>query len=190
MDFRRLVTSRFKLLIVISLLTVLFLVACVDTKQQDWKRIDSPSLGISIQIPESWAMYFADGVLYLGSSQAALDRKMYADEAGVSIAPAILEDLDGADEPITVVENFMLRFNHAANSLEVTSETRQRTIQGQPAATIGFEGDIGDQKGIFTFTAIVQGERAIVIFTVDGSTDGRFETILDQIVTSVIMRAP
>ncbi|MBN2146937.1 MAG: hypothetical protein JW726_06095 [Anaerolineales bacterium] len=174
-----------KQLLVGCLLLTVLLSACSEAEDSGWKRIESPSLHLSVSVPDDWVMSFESDVLYLSSSQEALDSKVYEEQAAVSLAITGLEELEGAAEPSEIVDNFLLRFSRTSDDLQVTSETTPGKVQGQPSASASFHGVIGEQEGDYTLTAIVHDQQAIIIFTIDGSAEGSFAKILAQITSSV-----
>jgi hypothetical protein len=181
--------SRITLLAALLLLALLSS-ACQPALDEGWKLVESESLGIAIAVPDTWAVSFADGALYLGSTQNALDRQDFTGEAGVSITPASLSDLKDDTDPLEIVDTLMIPFSNAVENLVVTQEITSTTLMGYPAATTAFTGMIDQKQGLYTLTAAVmeKDQNALMIFTVDGSEDGHFAAILAEIVASVSLK--
>ena len=144
----------------------------------------------SVAIPEAWVVSFADGAVYLGSTQAAMDSQDFQGEAAVSITPAALSDLKDDSDPKEIVDTFMIPFSNAVENLVVTQDITSSTLLGYPAASIAFTGMIDQSQGSYTLTALVieEEQNALMIFTVVGSEDGHFADTLADIVASITLK--
>lgn len=182
--------TRRKTLLAALLLIVLLLSACEPALEEGWKRIESETMGLSVAIPETWVVSFAEGAVYLGSTQAAMDSQNFQGEAAVSITPAALSDLKDDSDPKEIVNTFMIPFNNAVENLVVTQDITSSTLQGYPAASIAFTGIIDQNQAAYTLTALVieEDQGALMIFTVDGSQDGHFADTLADIVASLTLK--
>lgn len=169
-----------------GLLCLSFLLAgCSGANAVPMDDYESTDLGIVLGKPESWVLEEADGVLYMATTQDALDSQALEDQAAISISTSTTYDFNDMEDPVAIVNEFMSRFQSTNEGLEITQETAALTIQGQSAAQTAFNGTVANQPGFFTLSAIVRDGKVIVLFSIDGSTDSHYAEVIQQVTDSL-----
>ena len=75
------------------------------------------------------------------------------------------------------------------SQMTVTKETETLTIKDQSAATKTLEGSLEGKEGVYTFTAIINGENIAIVIAVDGS-EGELTDTLAKVVNTIEVSQP
>ncbi len=159
--------------------------AATPTPSEPWTTHTEEPLGIRIAYPEAWAVKSEDGGLYLSDDEANFGSPVVPNGAGVVIATFPTSDFKGITDPVELLNAYHENFQALGGVLEPDGETETLTIHDNPAAFARYTGNMFDQPGAFTLTAIIHGDTAAAIFTMDTTTGGIHSDRLRRIAESV-----
>ncbi len=179
--------------LLVLLAAVLALTACSGasspaaspTPSEPWTTHTEEALGIRLAYPETWAVKSEEGGFYLSDDEANFGSPIIPDGAGVVIATFPVSDFNDINDPVELLEAYHQNFEALGGVLEPEGETESLTIHDNPAAFARYTGTMFDQPGAFTLTAIIHGDMAAAIFTMDTTENAIHSDRLRRISESI-----
>jgi hypothetical protein len=172
-------------IILITISSLIFLLTACST---GWTTFKSQKLSIEVNVPNNWSIQESSETLLLTSSQEAMESGSIGEGAGVTIALATNESFNGMNDPKEILGAF-IGYYLIGNTPDIVQEGEPDLFQinGQQAASTTYIGTVEGEKGIFTATVIVKGEKFVLILGEDGSADNSYAKTIDKIIKSVVI---
>jgi hypothetical protein len=145
----------------------------------------SEALGVTVDVPSNWVTEEADDQLTIANSEKSLSAEQIVDGAGVVVIGMPLADLLGMSDPVELLTIFQETFMAEATNAEILQDATARTVQGQPAASTKFKGEVEGQSGLYEVTVIVGATNLGIVLSVDTTDSNSFADTLTKIVDSV-----
>jgi len=200
------VKSRKFIIIVSILLIILTSVVCGSSGNSDpdatptpepWVTHTSEARGLMLELPESWVVEDAEtgggnDTFNFANSKRALSANNFDGNAVGIIFMGTTGEFGGVEDPELLLNLFEQGFMGSAGDsadMAVTKETETLTIKGQPAASKTLEGSLDGKSGIYTLTAIINGENVAIVIAVDGS-EGELTDTLAKAVGTIEVSQP
>jgi hypothetical protein len=200
------VKSRKLIVIASILLIILTSVVCGSSGSSDpdatptsepWVTHTSEARGLTLEMPKSWVVADdetggGNDTLNFANSNQALSANDFDGNAVGIVFIGTTDEFGGLKDPELLLNLFEEGFVGSAgdeSQMTVTKETETLTIKDQSAATKTLEGSLEGKEGVYTFTAIINGENIAIVIAVDGS-EGELTDTLAKVVNTIEVSQP
>ena len=176
-----------KYLFILTALFTLVLAACGGDGQGEWATYTSDEVGLSFELPDSWAIQEDGESITFANEEALLNADLISDGGGGYVSVEPVESYGGEDDPKRLLDLLVADFTDDGD-LAVVEPVAAMDLNGQTAATVTLEGLLDTQPGTFVVVVIIANERLALILGIDGSDEGEYIEPLNRIAESMVIQ--
>ncbi len=157
--------------------------AVADSPFADGVLYESEEFALSLIHPGTWVIEDSEGYIALAPDQASIEAEFFTGTGGMVIVGAPL----GLFTPEEFLTDFAIPEDFVGNPV-VLREMETATINGQPAASIIYEGDENGETIYAQFMAIVNGDNlAFVVMLLDPRRVDDLGIVMEDIAGTIMV---
>ena len=144
---------------------------------------ENEEFALSLYHPGTWVIEDSEGYIALAPDQASIEAEFFSGTGGMVIVGAPL----GVFTPEEFLTDFAVPEDFVGNPV-ILREMETTTINGQPAASIIYEGDENGETLYAQFVAIVNGDNlAFVVMLLDPTRVDDLGIIMEDIAGTIVV---